>query len=195
MPKTKSQRERRKSLESAESVPVPNDASHRPPAKKAQNATPHCSQRKNTQAMPTVEPSAPGEAGFQQVSSWISRRQSGKDRRSGKSNPVDLNPRRHGVQPVLLNTPSAKTRKVSRSKAVAASIAQGQGHVITKCTASPSVDRQAFMARRVKLWGQLGLSGTVWVSCHHFQLVPVFHLAPWGITMPWSRWYCRAGHS
>jgi len=158
-PKTKGGRQRRPSLESTEQVPVPNDVtsvSQRPPApKKVRDDHSHGARRKQPQAAPTINSRAPGEAEFKRVSSGTTHLRSGKQhsKKSGVSSPADLNPRKHGVQPVSLISFPAKTVKVSRGKSVATSAAQGQGSTSVKSAAAPSVDRQAFLARRVDLMG------------------------------------------
>ena len=61
MPKTKSQRGRRPSLEIAETGPVPNDASQRPPpSKKAKGSSSHGGQRKHKHATPAANSRSTG---------------------------------------------------------------------------------------------------------------------------------------
>ena len=93
------------------------------------------------------------EAEFQRISIGTMRRWSGKlhSKKSGVSNPADLNMHKHGVQPVSLNTLLAKTSKVSRIKSAVIHVAQGQGRTSVKSAAAPSVDMQAFLAHRVDL--------------------------------------------
>ena len=104
--KTKSRRRRRTSVESQDSSLAPTDAGQRPPVpKKAKNGGNfHGSQRSNMQAKPAAVPSAPGETGYERVAKGP-RKRSGRESKGGKSSPADLNPYKHGAQPVSLNTP------------------------------------------------------------------------------------------
>ena len=94
-------------------------------------------------------------AGFKEAPKCRRRPRGGvrrkKKHEGGKSAQADLNPRKHGAEPVSLQRPSAKTHKVSQAKVAAAKLAERSSKAAVAKRVSASKTRSDFVDRREEL--------------------------------------------